>query len=221
MPHGRAGRTAVAEKSHGFLIIIFPGAAVITALPQVAEGGKPAVNAFFHQIHRIDSGVVAEKGKTAPAGIVQRKPLAGHFIRDIPGMAACKDGGAVAAAPVQFAHEIQRAHRKADGTGRGGGRFRGAAEGRGPDFADAFLPEPFGAEKGLLLSRFSQTVVLIIRFSVTDKNDSHSSFPPVPIHFKICFGLYHERPGFESDPAGKTNPGREMIPDGIGRPFFS
>jgi hypothetical protein len=35
MPHGRAGRTAVAEKSHGFLIIIFPGAAVITALPQV------------------------------------------------------------------------------------------------------------------------------------------------------------------------------------------
>jgi hypothetical protein len=45
--------------------------------------------------------------------------------------------------------------------------------------------------------------------------------PPVQIRSVSCFGLYHERPGFESDPAGKTNPGREIIPDGIGRPFFS
>jgi hypothetical protein len=104
--------------------------------------------------------------------------------------------------------------------GEGSG-LHGPAHRGGVDCGDSFPLQADCRSGGLHPAGFGQAVLFIVRFSVTDKNDSHFSFPPVPIHFKICFGLYHERPGFESDPAGKTNPGREMIPDGIGRPFFS
>ena len=109
-----------------------------------------------------------------PPGRVRQVPaLAGQFVRQVPGMAVVKERLPVGTSPVQLPHIVQCSDRKPQHFGSGCGGFSRTAQGRGIDFLNPFIPEPFSSRGRLQAALRGQAVQGVIRFPVTDKNDSH------------------------------------------------
>ena len=176
MPHRRGRRPAVAEQRNCFLPVIRPAAAVVSAVPLIAEGTEPFICHLCHIIRFRCDFVVPETGQFPPAGIIQVISAACQQICQIPGMAVTGNRCSVNASPVQFPHIIQRGHRKLQYLRCRCRRFSCPAQGRSINGFNSFRPETLCRSLRLESALFCQAVTGIIRFPMAYKDNPHVSF---------------------------------------------
>ena len=101
--------------------------------------------------------------------------LCNHPVRQRPGMPAFRD---FLTAPGDFMHVWQGRHRQPQKPCGKVRCFPRPAAGRRVDFRDALRSQPFCSRGRLLSAGFRQAVLLIVRFTVPDKQNSHGFFLP-------------------------------------------
>ena len=174
---GTPEETAMAEDGDGLLPVGL--AEIARALMPVALAQEQRVKLGGEPVLILHGDVVPEPGVLPPVRVVEIKVLPGdHPVAQRPGMPLLRDPGP---APGDLVHVIQRLHREAQALRGKARRLRGAPVGRGIDLRDPLPLQAHSRGRRLLLSGLRQTVLLIIRLSVPDKDDPHAvsfSGPP-------------------------------------------